>query len=119
FALGQRPDGETLAVGSSGRAPAAADHEAVARADATMPIRGPEPITVPGAVAGWRAVHGTGAILPWGSAFSRAIELAMDDVRVAPSLADALAVPAEPFALYPGLSAVIFADRIPTPVRAT
>ncbi len=119
FALVQRPDGETLAVGSSGRAPTAADPEAVARADATMPIRGPDPITVPGAVAGWRAVHGTGAILPWGSAFSRAIEFAIDGVPVAPSLAETLAVPDEPFARDPGLSAVFFPDGIPTPVGAT
>jgi len=49
FALVQRPDGETLAVSSSGRAPAAAD---AAGAGHAMPIRGPVPITVPGAVAG-------------------------------------------------------------------
>src|SRR5205823_12394946 len=57
FALVLRPDGETLAVSSSGRAPGTADP---ADAGHVMPIRGPIPITVPGAVAGWRAVHGTG-----------------------------------------------------------
>src|SRR5256885_7568652 len=119
FALVQRPDGETLAVSSSGRAPMGADPAGGGHAGHAMPIRGPVPITVPGAVAGWRAVHGTGAVLPWGGAFSRAIELAMDGVPVAPSLAEALAVPDEPFARDPGLSAVFFPDGIPTPVGAT
>ena len=43
-----------LALNASGRAPAAANREAVrARGHATMPTRGPLTITVPGAVAGW------------------------------------------------------------------
>ena len=118
FALVQRPDGETLAVSSSGRAPAAAVPSAVAGADA-MPIRGPIPITVPGAVAGWRALHGTGAVLPWDGAFSRAIELAIDGVPVARALAETLAAPDEPFGDDPGLSASFFADGIPLPPGAT
>src|SRR5438093_1384786 len=116
FALVQRPDGETLAVSSSGRAPAAAD---AAGAGHAMPIRGPVPITVPGAVAGWRAVHGTGAVLPWDRAFSRAIELAIDGVPIARSLAATLAAPDESFGGDPGLSAIFFADGIPSPAGAT
>ncbi|MDP9300039.1 MAG: gamma-glutamyltransferase, partial [Actinomycetota bacterium] len=119
FALVQRPDGETLGVSSSGRAPAAADPSAIRSADHAMPIRGPAPITVPGAVAGWRALHGTGAVLPWGDAFSRAIELAIDGVPVARSLAETLAAPDEPFGGDPGLSAIFFADGIPSPPGAT
>src|SRR5580765_8632403 len=41
FALVQRPDGETLAVSSSGRSPAAADPSAISSPDHAMPIRGP------------------------------------------------------------------------------
>ena len=41
-----------------------------------MPSRGPDTITVPGAVAGWEALHRLGARLPWARAFERAIELA-------------------------------------------
>jgi len=119
FALVQRPDGETLAVSSSGRAPGAADPVDARRAGHTMPIRGPVPITVPGAVAGWRAVHGTGAVLPWAAAFSRAIELAIDGVPVARSLAETLAWPDEPFGADPGLSAIFFADGIAPPAGAT
>src|SRR6266550_1237728 len=83
FALVQRPDGETLAVSSSGRAPSAADPSVAGGADHAMPIRGPIPITVPGAVAGWRALHGTGAVLPWDVAFTRAIGIAIDGVALA------------------------------------
>jgi gamma-glutamyltranspeptidase len=119
FALVQRPDGETLAVSSSGRAPAAADPSATRGADHAMPIRGPVPITVPGAVAGWRALHGTGAVQPWNEGFSRAIELAIDGVPVARSLAETLAAPDEPFGGDPGLSAIFFADGIPSPLGAT
>ena len=119
FALVQRPDGETLAVSSSGRAPGAADPADAAHAGDLMPIRGPIPITVPGAVAGWRAVHGTGAVLPWSGAFSRAIELAIDGVPVTRSLAATLAAPDEPFGADPGLSAIFFADGIPSPAGAT
>src|SRR5438105_5969723 len=119
FALVQRPDGETLAVSSSGRAPGAADPADAAHAGDLMPIRGPIPITVPGAVAGWRAVHGTGAVLPWSGAFSRAIELAIDGVPVTRSLAATLAAPDEPFGADPGLSALFFADGRPSPAGET
>src|SRR5207245_1349672 len=119
FALAQRPDGETLAVSSSGRAPGAADPAGVGRAGHAVPIRGPVPITVPGAVAGWRAVHGTGAVLPWGGAFSRAIELAIDGVPIARSLAATLAVPGAPFRAAPGLSARLLAVVSPAPAGAT
>ena len=118
FALVQRPDGETLAVNSSGRAPAAADPVVRGR-EYAMPIRGPAPITVPGAAAGWRALHGTGAVLPWSDAFSRAIELAIDGAPVTRSLAETLAAPDEPFGGDPGLSAIFFADGIPAPPGAT
>src|SRR6266487_605015 len=69
FALVQRPDGELLCVSSSGRAPVAAVPSAARRDHETMPLRGPVPITVPGAVAGWRSLYGLGAILPWEHAF--------------------------------------------------
>ena len=50
FALVQRPDGETIAINASGRAPAGVDPGALrARHGTTMPESGPDPITVPGA----------------------------------------------------------------------
>ena len=119
FALVQRPDGEALCVSSSGRSPMAADPEAVARDHAVMPARGPVPITVPGAVAGWRALHDLGALLPWPDAFARAIELATDGMRIVPGLAETLADEDAPFASDPGLSSIFFADGEPMAAGAT
>src|SRR5947207_2430423 len=119
FALVQRPDGEMLCVNSSGRAPIGADPEAVARDHDTMPVRGPIPITVPGAVAGWRAVYDLGAVLPWANAFPRAIELATDGMGVSRGLAETLADPGAAFARDPGLREIFFADGRPAPEGAT
>ena len=41
-----------------------------------MPEAGPATITVPGAVRGWEAVHGQGAVRPWAEAFGAAIDAA-------------------------------------------
>ncbi|MEP6757984.1 MAG: gamma-glutamyltransferase [Actinomycetota bacterium] len=107
FALVQRSDGETLAISSSGRSPAAANPDALA-SEREMPIRGPVPITVPGAVAGWDALHTTGALLPWADAFESASALADDGSTVSRSLAGSLLDPDAPFATDPGLADVFF-----------
>ena len=117
FALVQRADGETLAISSSGRSPAGADPSALAGA-ATVPVRGPVPITVPGAVAGWHAVHATGARLPWPDAFDTGIGLAEDGVAVSGSLAGALTDPEAPFASDPGLSARFYPQGSPAALGA-
>src|SRR3954451_4861263 len=65
FALVQRPDGETIAIASTGRSPAGLDIDAVRARYVNVPARGPVPITVPGAVAGWEALHRVGAELLW------------------------------------------------------
>ena len=43
-----------------------------------MPLSGPDPITVPGAVAGWGALHALGAARPWADAFAAAVAAAED-----------------------------------------
>jgi gamma-glutamyltranspeptidase/glutathione hydrolase len=54
FVIYSAREGRVLALNASGRAPAAATRGAVrARGHATMPVRGPLTITVPGAVSGW------------------------------------------------------------------
>jgi len=113
FAAVQRPDGEMLCVNSSGRAPRAVDADAVGRAHDVMPVRGPIPITVPGAVAGWRAVYDLGAILPWDSAFTRAIELASDGMRVSRGVVETLEEPDAAFADDPGLAQIFFEGGAP------
>jgi gamma-glutamyltranspeptidase len=107
FALVQRADGEMLAVNSSGRSPAAADPRAL-DGMAEVPIRGPVPITVPGAVAGWRAVLATGGVLPWRDAFVPAIGFAADGVAVSRSLEVALNDVEAPFVADPGLSSIFY-----------
>jgi gamma-glutamyltranspeptidase/glutathione hydrolase len=109
FALVQRSDGEMLAINSSGRSPAAADPSALAGLH-EMPIRGPVPITVPGAVAGWSALHRTGAVLPWADAFVTATRLGADGVEVSRSLRGELEEDADLFGSDPGLASIYFAD---------
>jgi gamma-glutamyltranspeptidase/glutathione hydrolase len=109
FALVQRPDGAVTAVNSSGRAPAAADPDRVraTTGDHAMPARGPFSVTVPGAVAGWRALHDQGAALDWTTGFERALAYAADGAPVAPGLAETLADdPA--LADDPGMAAIFF-----------
>lgn len=120
FALVQRPDAEVLAVSSSGRSPRAADPQAARLAGEptgagypAMPVRGPIPITVPGAVAGWEALHHLGAVLPWADAFATAIALAFDGVAVSRSLSSILQTDDGTHAADPGLSSLFFHEGVP------
>ncbi|MGZ4137646.1 MAG: gamma-glutamyltransferase family protein [Actinomycetota bacterium] len=88
FALLQTPDGRVVSINSSGAAPMALDVEDVRRRNPSMPVRGPDAITVPGAVAGWAALHDLGGRLPWADAFAHAEDLATDGVAVVPGLAE-------------------------------
>ena len=112
FALVQRSDGEVLAINSSGRSPAAADPSALDGLR-EMPIRGPVPITIPGAVAGWRALHTTGAVLPWADVFTTPTELAADGVAVSRSLHGELEEDAAQFGSDAGLASIYFTDGTP------
>ena len=88
FALVQRPEGDVVAVNSTGVSPRGIDPDAVRAAHGTvMPERGPFTVTVPGAVAGWWALHRRGAWLAWPDLFEAALAHA-GGVPVARSLAD-------------------------------
>jgi len=120
FALVQRPDGAVTAVNSSGRAPAAADADRVREVTGghVMPARGPYSVTVPGAAAGWRALHGQGAALDWTTAFERALVHAREGAPVAAGLAETLAEdPA--LAEDPGMAALFFPGGSPLGTGAT
>ena len=125
FALVERrghDGGETLAVNSAGRAPRAADPERLRTTHgARMPDRGPDTITVPGAVAGWEAVHRLGARLPWADAFARAIDLADGGDPLPRSHALLLADPdaSAAFAADPGMAAVFYPGGSPLGEGAT
>jgi gamma-glutamyltranspeptidase/glutathione hydrolase len=115
FALVQRPDAEAIAINSSGRSPAGADPVAL-RGASEVPIRGPVPITVPGAAAGWRAIIDAGGVLPWRDAFASAIGFAADGVAVSSSLAAALTEPGTPYAADPGLASIFYPGGEPAPL---
>ncbi|MGZ4150125.1 MAG: gamma-glutamyltransferase family protein, partial [Actinomycetota bacterium] len=108
--------GDTLSVNSGGRAPRAADPEALRAAHgAMMPVRGPAPITVPGAVAGWEALHRLGARLGWAQAFDAGIAAAYDGVQMPASLAQTLAEP-DARALFgadPGMAGIFYPGGTP------
>jgi gamma-glutamyltranspeptidase/glutathione hydrolase len=114
FALIQRPEGQTVALNASGRAPVGVDPEALrSEFGSRLPEHGPAPITVPGAVSGWWSLHTEGARLPWSEAFGAAIALAHGGVGVSRSLRAALVDGAEHFSTDPGLAEVFFPEGSP------
>ena len=96
-------DGKELTgLNSSGTAPAAWSPDYFAKKYGTdghgvaeRPIRGWDAVTVPGAVAGWAALHGRFGKLPFGDLMEPAIEIAERGHSVAPIVAGkwAAAVP--------------------------
>jgi len=114
FALVQRPDGQTVAINASGRAPAGVDADSLRAAHgAHMPELGPDSVTVPGAVSGWSALHDEGARLPWSEAFGAAIALAYGGVTVSRSLSRELERNASRLQADDGVRDVFFADHQP------
>ncbi len=114
FALVRHTDGAVIALNASGRAPMGADPDTLReRHGLTVPAYGPAPVTVPGAVSGWRLLHDQGGRLPWADAFGAAIAYAHDGVSVSGSLARTLASDPERLAADPGLAGVFFRDGSP------
>jgi gamma-glutamyltranspeptidase/glutathione hydrolase len=101
FAVARGPDGRAVSVNASGAAPMLANADEQRTRGELMPVAGPDTVTVPGVAGGWAELHALGAALPWSAAFERAIELAEDGVRVARSLAGALAGHAPPAHVAP------------------
>jgi gamma-glutamyltranspeptidase len=107
FALVRVPNGQTVAVNSSGRAPMALDLETVTSRLGGRPFeRGPLSVTVPGAVAGWAALAAEGATIPWDRAFAPAIGFARDGMSWSSSLVESIASDEELFSSDPGMRAV-------------
>jgi gamma-glutamyltranspeptidase len=112
FALVQRPDGATVAINASGRSAAATDPAAVRARHGRMPARGPDAVTVPGAVSGWDLLHREGCALPWADAFTAPIAYAHGGISVAHSLAATLGED-DDLAADPGLASVFFPEGAP------
>ena len=114
FALIRHIDGAVIALNASGSAPMGADPEALReRHGLIVPPYGPAPVTVPGAVSGWRLLHEQGARLPWADAFGAAIAYAHDGVPVSRSLAQTLASDPQRLAADPGMAAIFFPRGAP------
>ncbi len=81
-------------LNASGRSPAAA---AIARYAglSTMPLRGWESVTIPGAVAGWVSLSQRFGALPFADLFESAIGYARDGFAVSPVVAQKWALAAE------------------------
>ncbi len=82
-------DGAALhGLNGSGRAPAALTAEAVrARGHTSMPTRGWLSVTVPGAPAAWRDLHGRFGRLPFAALFEPAVSYAEQGYPLSPVLA--------------------------------
>ena len=81
-------DGRELAgLNASGRAPAAWSPSRF-RGRAAMPERGYDTVTIPGCVAGWRALSDRYGKLPFADLFDPAIRHARDGFLVSPVIAD-------------------------------
>ena len=113
FALVARSEQpEVVAINSSGAAPAGIDPDAVRAQHVAMPQNGPLTITVPGAVAGWRALCDQGALFDWQRHFATAIACAQDGFSVPRALEETLAE-RPGLAEDPGIAAVFFPGGIP------
>ncbi len=108
-------DGATRVVNASGPAPAAVDAGRLLAAD-WIPIRGPDPVTVPGLLAGLGAIAELGAQRSWESQFEAAIGLAEDGFAVPPTLAAAIAGAAADLEADEGCRQVYFESG--SPLRA-
>lgn len=114
FALVQNPDGKTVVIDSSGRAPAGADPDTLRATHGTaMPDTGPATVTVPGAVRGWAALHAQGASLPWADAFRAGLAAASDGFIVSSDIAGSIARRAEALRADPGFAEVYFDEGVP------
>lgn len=91
MALAVTPDGEVTAVNGSGAAPAAASAAALRAKHGAMPVKGPDTVTVPGAVAAWEELRRLGGSLPLADLLEPAARMAEQGVPVAASLAASLA----------------------------
>ncbi|WP_413601041.1 gamma-glutamyltransferase [Curtobacterium sp. Curtsp57] len=104
-ALVRRPGQPVTAVVSAGAAPAGIDVAALAREE-RMPRQGAQTVTVPGVVAGWRAIDALGGRLGLAAPLTHAARLASDGVPVSAGLARAIDVRSAELHADPGMVGV-------------
>lgn len=87
IALVRSPDGDVVCVNASGWAGREGDVEALrATYGTTLPMRGPDAVTVPGGVRGWQTLRTLGSRLSWHRTLSPAADAAAAGVPVSQSL---------------------------------
>ena len=124
-ALVRRPGLGVTAVVSVGAAPADVDVTALARED-RMPKQGAQTVTVPGVVAGWRALDRLGSRLGLAAPFRGAARRAADGFEVSAGLARAIAIRTDELLADEGMRGVfgtadglaVEGDRIVQPALA-
>jgi gamma-glutamyltranspeptidase/glutathione hydrolase len=104
-ALVQTPGGSIDCINATGGTAAAqtADHLRLVHGT-TLPERGVDTITVPGAVRGWEWIHARGGRLPWRDLLADAEHHALAGVPVARSVAGAIVAEREHLEQDPGSS---------------
>lgn len=112
FAIVWDPSSRTLhAYNGSGRAPATISIQAVrALGHERIPAAGPLPVTVPGCVDGWFALHERFGKLPMADVLAPAIRSARGGFPLSPVIADAWAISARRFAREPAFTDVFTID---------
>jgi gamma-glutamyltranspeptidase / glutathione hydrolase len=94
-------EGELHGMNSSGRSPAAWTPEYFKGRD-KMPATGWDSVSVPGQVAGWKALHDRFGKLPFARLFEPAIRYAQDGFLVSPQIARQWAIQVPGFLEQPG-----------------
>ena len=84
----------------------------------SMPLRGPQTVTVPGVVAGWAAVQSLGARLPLGALLAPAIGFAAGGVEKSKGLRTAISQGLDVIRADPGLAAVLLGPTLVQPALA-
>lgn len=116
-ALLHLPGGEVRAVLSIGAAAMSVDVESLRAEDSRMPAQGALSVTVPGVVAGWRALAEIGgARLGLAAPLRYAAGLAEDGVAVSPGLARAVTARRGVIQADPGLRELLTVDGVPRTV---
>ena len=109
IALVRDPSGQMTAVNSSGPAAKGTPVDELRQEHGnSMPLVGPQTVTVPGLIAGWEALFNHGASLAWADLFSAAITQAEDGIPVGRSVATALPENEERLLGDPGMSELFF-----------
>ncbi|MGO4535049.1 gamma-glutamyltransferase family protein [Leifsonia sp. 2MCAF36] len=107
IALVRDPSGRTRCVNASGPTGYAVDPVKLRDVHGeTLPYRGIDTVTVPGAVRGWDSIHRMGGQRPWDELFADAVDAARDGMTVSRSLAAAFVEERDAIRFDPGFREV-------------